>query len=225
MTQPRHTEAEVAAVVVDHFAALGYDVYAEVELRAQGIRADIVAKRGPELTIVETKTGASLAVLYQAMERRRFAHRVYVAVPSPAAAFQELCTELGVGLLHVHVGTGNHWDHPRVVERAPSQRWSSKPLRLAQRLRPEHKTAAAAGSTTGGHWSRWRETCASVAKLAIAEPGVDLRDALKRAGHHYASLRGAVSTMAQHVRGGRVDGVELRGGALWPTTKTPEVGS
>lgn len=220
MTAPRHSEAEVAAVVVDYMTALGYDVFQEVELRAQGIRADIVAKRGPELTIVETKTSASLALVYQAMERRRLAHRIYVAVPVTAGALVEVCADLGIGVLRVRMPYGG--DPGRVSEAVPSRRWNTRPLKLAARLRPEHKTSAAAGSQTGGHWSRWRETCAQLARIAAAHPGIELRAALNQAGHHYASLRGAVSTMAGHLREGRVAGVELRGGKLWPSVAPAE---
>jgi hypothetical protein len=211
------SEADIAAVVVDYLIVHGYDVYQEVELTPQGIRADIVARRGPELTIIETKTNASLTVLYQAMERRTFAHRIYVAIERPAHAFEKLCSELGIGLYRVYVGSGKPWDPPRVTEQVESQRWKSRPLNLASRLRPEHKTSALAGSPTGGHWSRWRETCAVLTRLAITEPGIDLREALKQSGHHYASLRGAVASMASHVRSGRVPGVKLDHGALYPT--------
>lgn len=219
----KHTEAEVAAVVVAHLTVRGYDVYSEVELRPQGIRADIVARRGPELTIVETKTSASLALLYQAMERRRYAHRIYVAVPVPARAMIEICESLGVGVLRVRMGSDSQWDQPRVDEELISRRWNTKPLKLAAKLRPEHKTACPAGSATGGHWRRWRETCAQLARVVAAEPGLPIKEAIAATTHHYSSARCAASTMAAHVREGRVPGVQIRDGALWPVTIAVEV--
>lgn len=212
------SEAEVAAVVVAWLDARGYDVYQEVELAPGGIRADIVAKRGPELTIVETKTSASLALLQQALERRRFAHRVYVAMPIPSRALVDLCTELGVGVLRVRVGPEHEqrWNPDRCDEEATSRRWNTRPVKLAARLRPEHKTACAAGSPTGGHWSRWRETCAQLAAVVARTPGLKIRDAVQATPHHYCSGRVAASTMAGHVREGRVPGVVIRDGALWP---------
>lgn len=216
------SEAELAAVVVGWLEVRGYDVYQEVELTNGGIRADIVAKRGrSELTIVETKTSASLAVLYQAMERRRFAHRVYVAVPHSATAFREMCSELGIGVMHVHAGSNETWDAPRCDEEVPSRRWNRRQVNLAARLRPEHKTAARAGSQTGGHWSRWRDTCAQLARVVAAEPGLPVKEAMSRVRHHYASGRSAASTMAGHVNAGRVDGVRIEGGALYPVEPRP----
>lgn len=213
------TEAQVAAVVVGHLEALGYDVYQEVELVNGGMRADIVAKRGPELTIVETKTSASLALLYQVMERRRFAHRVYMAVPVPARDMVDVCKELGIGVMRVRLNAEREqrWSPDRVDEECESRRWNSKPMKLAARLKPEHKTACAAGSPTGGHWSRWRDTCAQIVKAANFMPGIALKAAIAQVTHHYSSHRSATSTMASHIREGRVPGVRLERGALYPT--------
>jgi hypothetical protein len=222
VTARKYTEAEVAAVVVGYLDARGYDVYQEVELRAGGIRADIVAKLGPEITIVETKTSASLALLYQAMERRRFAHRIYIAVPVPAHDMIQVCEELGIGVLRVRINPEHEqrWNPTRCDEELVSRRWNTRPVKLADRLRPEHKTSAAAGSQTGGHWSRWRDTCAQIERLARAQPGISLREAIAQVQHHYASRRGAVSTMGTHIRLGRVAGVKIEGGALWPLEVT-----
>lgn len=210
----RYTEAEVAAAVVEYLQAQGYDVYQEVELIERGIRADIVARRGPELTIVETKTSASLVLLSQAMERRRFAHRVYIAIPVVSRDMVEVCGDLGIGVMRVRMGYPN--ESPEVSEQVTSRRWNTRPMKLASKLRPEHKTACQAGSPTGGHWSRWRDTCARLAALVGRKPGLDLKQALQASTHHYSSLRCAASTMAGHIREGRVAGVVLKDGALWP---------
>lgn len=166
----RHvSEIELAAVVVDWLEARGYDVFQEVELRAQGQRADIVARRGSELTIVEVKVSASLALLYQAMERRRLAHRIYVAIPRCSLAMID------------------------------DRRWNSRPLKLAARLREEHKTSAPAGSR-GGHWSRWRDTCARITRLAAGSPGVTLKEALQQVSHHYARRPAKVPDQRRSIR-------------------------
>lgn len=209
------SEIELASAVVDWLEARGYDVFQEVELRAQGPRADIVARRGPELTIVEVKVTASLALLYQAMERRRLAHRIYVAVPRAVRAMIDVYEELGIGVLVVRsydpcYGT----DVSSVEEVAPSRRWNSRPLKLASRLREEHKTSAPAGSR-GGHWSRWRDTCARITRLAASIPGIALKEALQQVSHHYASDRIAVTAMADHISAGRVPGLRLDAGCLW----------
>lgn len=215
----RYTEEQVAAVVVDWLEANAYDVYQEVELSNGGARADIVAKRGPDLTIVETKTSASLALLYQAMERRRSAHRIYVATPVRSDAMHDICKELGIGLLRVRINPDyeQRWNPNRCEEELPSRRWNRRPLKLAARLRPEHKTCAKAGSPTGGHFSRWRDTCLQIARVVAAQPGITLKQALALVNHHYSSGRVAISTMGTHIREGRVKGVRFEAGGLVPT--------
>jgi len=214
MTKPL-SEIELASVVVDWLEGRGYDVFQEVELRAQGQRADIVARHGPELTIVEVKVSSSLALLYQAMERRRLAHRIYVAVPRASLAMIDVYEELGIGVLVVRSYDPCYsTDVSSVKEVAPSRRWNSRPLKLASRLREEHKTSAPAGSR-GGHWSHWRDTCARITRLAAGSPGVTLKEALHQVSHHYASDRIAVTSMADHIRAGRVLGLRLEAGCLW----------
>lgn len=212
------SEEQVAAVVVDWLESQGYDVYQEVELSAGGARADIVARRGPELTIVETKTSASLALLYQAMERRRNAHRIYIAVPVPAHDMIDICKELGIGVLRVRINPEyeQRWNPTRCDEELASRRWNARPLKLASRLRPEHKTCARAGAPTGGHFSRWRDTCLQLSRVVAAQPGITLRSALQSVTHHYSSGRVALSTMAKHIREGRVAGVRFEAGGLVP---------
>lgn len=111
------TEAELAAVVITWLEALGAEVWQEVEC-GTGV-ADIVARLGAELWIIETKLSLSLALLVQACERRREAHRVYCAAPYTRTMreFGMLCEELGVGLLDVRVGeascdSGSGWGMP-----------------------------------------------------------------------------------------------------------------
>jgi hypothetical protein len=242
------TEADLARVVVEWMTYRGFDVYQEVELVARGIRADIVARRGPELTIVETKTSASLALVAQVMERRRFAHRVYIAAPSVRSVIP-ICEEVGIGALSVHVGdestyawnapafrVTHAWNDPafsltgtghpvhnpvyinpsEVREHVPSRRWNSRPLKLAAMLRPEHKTACSAGSPTGGHWSRWRDTCAQLARVVAADPGMRVAYAITKIRHHYVSAKSARSSLLRDIERGVIPGVRVENGLLWP---------
>ena len=226
------TEADLAAVVVAWLVDYGYDVYQEVELVPRGIRADIVARRGIELTIVETKTSASMALLGQVMERRRFAHRVYAAAPHCSGPFGDACKELGVGAWSVHVGSsemcsGVPIDPSRIVEVCAPRRLTSHRLKLVDKLRPEHKTACAAGSPSGGHWSRYRDTVAQLARVVAANPGIAFAQALQPGlmNHHYSSARSARSALSRDIEMGKIAGVRIERGALWPVVEAREVGA
>ncbi len=217
MSKPQHSEADLAAVVVAWLQDSGAAVYQEVEV-AGGV-ADIVARVGAEIWIIETKLHLSLALLIQAMERRRHAHRVFCAGPRTKTSrdFAWLCREVGVGLLEVHVGTDHRWDNPRVTESSPSRRWNTRPVALAGKLRPEHQTHAAAGTKDGGRWTPFLDTCEQLRRLVDREPGVSLRDAVASIRDHYSSKSAARSHLAGWIAANKVPGVIIVDGALWPT--------
>jgi hypothetical protein len=228
VTAAKPTEAELAAVVIAWLEALGADVYQEVELHRQGPRADIVARVHAEIWIVETKTSMSLALIEQAMERRRCAHRVYVAAPAGRArAGWALCAELGIGVLDVIVAGGpdarSEYDQPSVRQLCGSRRWNQRPVALAAKLCAEHKTHARAGAPTGGHWSPFRKTVEQLAARVALNPGLPIKDAVDSIEHHYRSNAGARASLAAWIREGRVPGVQIRDGRLWPVAATEPV--
>lgn len=217
------SESAIAEIVIEWLEAAGADVYQEVEC-AGGV-ADIVARIGAELWIVETKTSLSVALLYQAMERRRDAHRVYIAAPHSKHErdFAQLCDELGIGLLIVTPGEtyvghtfGTAHIDPRVNERCGSRRWNRRPVALAQQLRPEHKTHARAGTSSGGRWTPFRATCDELARFVKSNPGTTLKVAIDSIKHHYRTPSSARNSMRKWIEGGKVPGVrvETKHGAM-----------
>ncbi|MEO1746526.1 MAG: DUF2161 family putative PD-(D/E)XK-type phosphodiesterase [Pseudomonadota bacterium] len=99
-------EADLYPAIKALLEGQGYEVKAEVA------SADVVACRGDEPpVIVEMKTGFSLALFHQAVERLAVAEHVYIAVPrGTAAGFwkalkanTKLCRRLGIGLITVRL--------------------------------------------------------------------------------------------------------------------------
>jgi hypothetical protein len=119
---------------IKHFlAAQGYEVKAEIG------SADVVAVRGGEPpVIVELKTGFSLSLFHQAVERQAISDLVYVAVPAGKGRGawkallknQKLCRRLGLGLITVRLADRQVTVH---LDPAPYQPRKSKP-RQAQLL-------------------------------------------------------------------------------------------
>jgi hypothetical protein len=104
----------------------GYEVKAEVG------SADVVAIRGEEPpVIVELKTGFSLALFHQAVERQAISDLVYVAVPAgkgrgawkALVRNQKLCRRLGLGLITVRLSDRHVTVH---LDPAPYQPRKSK---------------------------------------------------------------------------------------------------
>ena len=83
----------------------GYAVKGEVGA------ADVVARRGDELVIVELKQSFSLALFHQGIERLAITDHVYLAVPAggktkPLKANVKLARRLGLGVLTVRARDG-----------------------------------------------------------------------------------------------------------------------
>jgi hypothetical protein len=204
-------EQAVAEVVVAWLEALGADVYQEVTV--SGGVADIVARVGAELWIVEVKTSLSLALIVQAMERRRLAHRVFVAAPHTRNLrdVEMLCRDLGIGMMVVTTGDfDSSWNQPKVAIRCESRRWNRRPVLLSSKLVAEHKTHAKAGAIgAGGRWTPFRNTCERLAEQVRRKPGMTLKEAIAHVEHHYASAAGARSSLAKWIEKGVVAGVQL----------------
>lgn len=102
-------ETDLYGPVKVFFETLGYEVKAEIGA------ADVMAVRDGEVPVViELKTGFSLTLLQQAVERQKITDQVYVAVPrwkgrAGWRAFKGnlgLCKRLGLGVISVHLEAG-----------------------------------------------------------------------------------------------------------------------
>ena len=114
------SEEDLYAPVKAFFEAQGYEVKSEVR------GCDLVAQRaGEPPVIVELKTGFTLPLVLQGIDRLALSDHVYLAVgvaarPAPGSlwrrerrAIRKLCRRLGLGLLAVHEATAKK---PPLVE-------------------------------------------------------------------------------------------------------------
>ncbi len=99
-------ETDLYPPIKAHFLRQGYDVKGEVGA------ADVVARKGQELVIVELKSGFSLALFHQAIDRLSITENVYVAVPSGGQvkalkANVKLARRAGIGVMTVRKRDGH----------------------------------------------------------------------------------------------------------------------
>lgn len=100
-------ESDLYAPVKAYLDSLGYDTKGEVK------NCDIAAVKDGELIVVELKKGFTLELIYQALERQKYADGVYVAVPMPKGGYTSakykdmvyLCKRLEIGLILVGFST------------------------------------------------------------------------------------------------------------------------
>lgn len=190
-------EAVLAAHIVSWLENEGWDVYQEV----RGV--DIVALRGGVTWTVECKTVLSFKVLEQAVSRIPECHGSWVATPPRKecrALAAKICASLGIGWMTVSKeGKVNVLGRPFFNRKAKDT--------LAKAVRPEHKTFARAGSSTGRSWTPFKETCRELVALVVRRPGISLQDAVKYIKHHYSHDASAIRSLAKLLLQGVIKGV------------------
>ena len=165
-------ETELYAPIKTFLETQGYEVKAEVA------SADVVACRdGDAPLIVELKTGFSLALIYQGIERQRITDTVYIAAPrGKGRAFQTalksmktLCRRLGLGLLTVRLKDGHVEPHCDPAPYKPRQNTRAKTRLLREFTRRQGDPNT--GGTRGGIVTAYRQDALRCAEhLANAGP-------------------------------------------------------
>jgi len=190
---PRGREAELYAPVKAFLEAQGYEVKAEIGA------CDLMAVRGDEApVVVELKTGFTLALVMQGVQRQTMFDHVYLAVPAPGrrgwasryADMIALCRRLGLGLLAVGGGVEAHLDPGPYAPRRQVAR-AGRLLREFQRRVGDPNT----GGTTGiPRMTAYRQDALRIAAALTAGAaaprviagltGVDRAGQILRADHY-----------------------------------------
>jgi hypothetical protein len=198
-------EAALAAQVVAAREAAGFDVYAEVRLDRDGPRADVVERLDDLLDVIECKRELSLELLAQADRWRPYANRVFIAIPS---ARRSLGRDEGLRLCRSHYGFGVlDVGDGGVVETMAAVCRERVSDDLLARLRPEHKTHVAAGSSGGACFTEFRATADALAAFVDRHPGCTLTEAVAAIPHHYRSRATAEERLAKMIRKDGIPGV------------------
>ena len=174
-------ETELYAPIKAFLEAQGYEVKAEVA------SADVVACRGDEdPLIVELKTGFSLALVYQGIERQRVSDAVYIAAPrGKGRAFQSslksmktLCRRLGLGLLTVRLKDGHVEPHADPAPYKPRQnvRGRTRLLREFARRQGDPNTGGARGGIVTAYRQDALRCAAHLAKAGPTKGAVVARE-------------------------------------------------
>lgn len=193
--KPKYSEKDLAAIVVSDLTEQGWEIYQEVET-GWG-RADIVAKNGNILWVIECKMSFSLAVIEQAWNhiRSHKSHFVSVAVQvsKHVGKFaEEICKRFGIGILSVNLNRESMTEKAR-----PNFYRKANGLELHE----EQKTWCLAGSQSGGgHYTPFKATVRDLVDLVRKHPeGLLFADAVKSIDHHYSSLATAKACLSKFI--------------------------
>ncbi len=193
------SERELAAAVVAWLRDLRWEVYQEVPVGC-GV-ADIVAKQRAVTWLIETKLSMSIQLLKQLDDRVGHAHMTSAAVPVGArrAVPYKVFKALGAGLITV-------WPGGIVNERLRPQFFR----RVAGvELHEEQKTFCNAGSSSGGHWTPFRQTARNVQAYVSHNPGCSMSQLLAGIKHHYRKESVANSSIVAWIEDGVIKGVRV----------------
>lgn len=197
MSTARPRETDLYGPVKTLLESQGYEVKGEIGA------ADVVGVRGDEdPVVVELKTGFSLSLFHQAIERQAITDAVYVAVPRGSGrAFQKaiaantsLCRRLGLGLITVRLKDGLVEVHADPGPYQP-RKSRTKKARMLKEFAKRTGDPNAGGATRQGLMTAYRQDalrCARVlselgptkAALVAKTSGVDRARTLM-ADNHY----------------------------------------
>lgn len=201
-------EQDLGPPVIAHLEAENWDVYQEVPGPGGGV-ADLVATLGTRLCTVELKLGLGFDVLDQALRWKPYAHWTWVAVPAERVGTgarqlaRIVCESYGIGVIEVRHDVARVVSPPAIQRRALVSK-------LRDRLRPEHKTFAPAGSATGRAWTPFQETCKNLRAFLASQGGAaDLAAVVANVKHHYSSGKVARACMVQWAEARKIPGVEV----------------
>ena len=185
-------ETDLYAPVKAHFVALGYEVKGEVgaaDMVAVKYTRGSLAAGEDEPVIIELKTGFTLSLFHQAINRQSMTDQVYIAVPhkSGKAAFtarrrnKMLCRRLGVGLITVSLKDGTVKVHCEPAPFTP-RKVKARKAKLLSEFETRHGDPNKGGMTSSGMMTSYRQGALRCAKVLYDEGACKASYVAKMAG-------------------------------------------
>ena len=180
-------ETQLYGPVKAYFTAQGYEVKGEVGA------ADLVAvpksKHDNEPVIVELKTGFTLSLFHQAINRQSVTDKVYIAVPRKTgkAAMvairrnKMLCRRLGIGLITVRISDKRVVVHCEPAPFTP-RKIKARKVKLLSEFESRHGDPNEGGMTSEGLMTSYRQGALRCAKVLHDEGACKASYVAKMAG-------------------------------------------
>jgi len=186
-------ETELAEIVISWLENQHWDIYQEVCVPGGVI--DILAVRNNRCWAIETKTKLSLTVMDQAF--RRTTHYRSVAVPRSKYSDHYLQHKIAKNYLYIGVLEINPISKQveEIIEAKLMREYNFYAKNIINKLTPEQKTYAKAGTNNGGYYTPYRQTIDEIKTFLRRHPGSTIKDIVGHLDryklHHYASPNSA----------------------------------
>ncbi|MGO0061298.1 hypothetical protein ACTID9_14970 [Brevibacillus fluminis] len=189
-------EADMYEPVKKWLEERGFTVYPEVECNRAGGRADIVAKSGAVVGVVEMKQSLTLDLIDQALRWRGYANYIWIAIPHKPKAYKKFVSmvlaDYGIGVL-TFSKYGTIWadKHARFMRRTLPH--------LKEALTHHHLAADVKGGQRGGGYvTPYRITMNNVQLFLKRKGGwCRISEILDYCETHYAAPRASLAKALQ----------------------------
>ena len=196
-------EIELGRRVSAWLADQDFEIFPEVQVHSYGKIADIVARQGPLLIVVELKTSLTFRVVEQAARWVGRAHMVYIGVPTEGRSqmLRRVLAMLGIGVIVAD-------EYKTRESSAPTfHRHIGQELKKA--LDNANPTFAEAGNPESRHWTPFQATCHAVREYVHQHPGATLKELVDNVETHYHSPATAKTCIVKWIRANKIPGLRL----------------
>lgn len=204
------TESKLAEIIIKHFESEGYVIYKEVLNTNKNVsnnRADIIAVKDGEYTVIETKISFGLTVIEQSYKWKPFSHYTYICLPRSKKRNGRLfgynmCRDYGIGV--IDIGSKND---VRIVHKSNYNNSPDLPG-----LYEEQKTQiAGVKPTKDSYITPFKITCKEIIEYVKSNISDEilLTEAIKNINHHYSSNSSAKSALTKMIKIGVIPELSL----------------
>ena len=213
------SETDLAQQVVAWLDTNKWEVFQEVRLFHSGDPiADIVARRGKCIWIIECKTSFNADVIAQSYNWIHHAHMRSIAYPKEkrdrtGTFLKQVAEHYGIG--SIIVNSFKNFDtegYTSTVTYRPGE-FEKHPHfadKVSAALKPEHQSWSKAGSRGGGYYTPFKDTCQQVVAYVREHPGCTIKEMMSGVKHHYKSYRGACVQVGKFIEEGVINGIYFR---------------
>lgn len=190
------SESKIGQELQLYLQDMHWEVYPEVIFDGFGWTADIVAKQGKLLWVLEIKTTASIAVIEQAHRWRFYAHYISVVTPpAKSKMFGHILRQFGIG--HLTYSLDSFWEDVQ-------PRLNRKISKLLYNSLHEDQKVCIPGSVSGHVQTPFKRTKGRILEYVKANPGCTLKDIINNVETHYNSTATAKSAIPHWIKEGLI---------------------
>jgi len=194
-------ETDLASLVIKYFENLGYTTYKEVSIRGGGsARADIIAVKGDDHIVIETKTSFGLKVIEQAFFWKDKSHKTFVAIPKGKNRHfgYSICVDMGIGVIEI-----DKYNNVGVIIESSI----CNDPKLPQLY--EQQRGSIAGNDKSEFVTPFKITCKTIQDYMEIHKESQLNDLVSNIKHHYRNDGSAKNALSKLIKMGVLDSLSI----------------